>query len=130
MLEEHGKYETFCRETAGSFIEHLPGDGEGNITWIDAYEAKFGRLDPLWFTDEDGNLDHVAYEKYLRARGFEASWKCTPGAPARKAVEEIRASWKCTPGTPARKAVEEIRASWKCTPGAPARKAVEEAITL
>lgn len=61
-------------------VEHIENGGIDPLNWVDRYEAKFGPLDPAWFTGEAG-LDRASYDAYT-SKGIEGlpkmSWDCTP----------------------------------------------------
>jgi hypothetical protein len=77
-------YVDFSVAACGAIIEHVPLSGEGEVTWVTAYHAKFGQdLPKEWFCNRDGVLDDAAYNEYLRTGDVVASWDCTPGDACR-----------------------------------------------
>ena len=50
------------------FLGHQESQGDGPIPWVSDYEARFGKLSPLWFADATGAVDQTAYAAY-RATG-------------------------------------------------------------
>lgn len=78
LLTDRGAYERFSMAACGRLIAHRPNQGEGAVAWTREHESRFGTLDPIWFTDQAGVLDRAAYEQYLGAGQFKASWDCSP----------------------------------------------------
>lgn len=78
MLETPEDYQKFSLAEAGVIVGHSPIQGEGRVTWIPEYESRFGKLDPVWFTDENGTLQSDAFEKYLNGDEVWGSWDCGP----------------------------------------------------
>lgn len=68
----------FARRHAGVPVAHRPGAGAGPVGWIEDYEAAYGPLPAVWFTDEAGRLDEAAYAAYRSGAGVRASWNCAP----------------------------------------------------
>ncbi|SEN02882.1 hypothetical protein [Lihuaxuella thermophila] len=80
LYTDPAKYQNFCKEHGGVVVGHSPAKGEGAIHWIHEYEKRFGQLHPVWFMDDQGNLDENAYHEYLTTGEWtRASWDCTPG---------------------------------------------------
>ena len=99
LLAKKREYKRFCANAVGQTVSHLPTKGEGVLEWVPTYEARFGNLPSIWFTDTQGNLDEKAYERYLEDRQFKASWDCDPGDAATKpSAAPVKASWDCDPG--------------------------------
>ncbi|OKI38157.1 hypothetical protein A6A28_31670 [Streptomyces sp. CB03578] len=71
-------YEALCLETAGQPIRHVANNGHGLIAWVTAYEAAYGPLPEIWFTDADGNLDQGAIARYRETGTVVAEWDCGP----------------------------------------------------
>lgn len=64
---------------AGVRVDHIEAGGVDPLNWVDRYEAEFGALSPLWFTDADGRLDQETYDRYLGGdRQVKMSWDCGP----------------------------------------------------
>lgn len=78
MLDTPNQYELFCVQSCGQRLEHQRDAGVGNIDWILAYEERFGKLSPAWFTDVDGTLREDNLREYERTGHVRASWGCTP----------------------------------------------------
>ncbi|MGH8929332.1 MAG: hypothetical protein ACRDZO_01520 [Egibacteraceae bacterium] len=79
MLHNREAYERFSIEACGRVVEHRSSRGAGPVTWVAEYEGRFGKLDPIWFTDDKSMLDTDAYDQYLATGQFKASWDCSPG---------------------------------------------------
>ncbi|MEN9405179.1 MAG: hypothetical protein RLY47_138 [Candidatus Parcubacteria bacterium] len=78
LLKDEKTYTAFCVDVVGVPVKHVSLKGEGRLPWVAAYEARFGKLDPVWFTDSSGKLDHEAYQRYLDSGEVIASWDCEP----------------------------------------------------
>ncbi|RKL64946.1 hypothetical protein CR203_23345 [Salipaludibacillus neizhouensis] len=78
MLKDESEYKEYCESNFGKVIGHTTTQGEGEISWIKDYEAKYGLLSPLWFTNKNGFFDQKAYQSYLDTGIVKASWDCTP----------------------------------------------------
>ncbi|MBI2477758.1 MAG: hypothetical protein HYV60_03650 [Planctomycetia bacterium] len=100
FVQDEGEYQAFCVKQAGVVIDHVEMETDVSMLgWVDHYEAEYGPLDEIWFSDASGELDQEAYQDYLDRRSpVRASWNCTPG---------IKNSWDCGPG---------VKNSWNCTP--------------
>lgn len=72
------RYEALCQETAGRPIGHFASNGHGPIAWVAAYEAAYGPLPQVWFTDADGNVDQEAVARYRATGTVVAEWDCSP----------------------------------------------------
>lgn len=68
----------FCREHASGPVRHLTTGGTGTIEWVAAYEAAYGPLPLIWFTDADGNLDVATRAAYLKTGIVVSDWDCAP----------------------------------------------------
>ncbi|MFB7631731.1 hypothetical protein ACFC0M_12380 [Streptomyces sp. NPDC056149] len=87
-------YQEFCTEHAGRPIGHTANVGTGEISWVRAYEELFGPLPEIWFTDQNGRLDHEGLAHYRETGTVVAEWDCSPvpgdggdvAAPARQTV--------------------------------------------
>ncbi len=77
-LDDPEAYAAFCATTAGTYVSHEPGNGEGTIEWTSEYERRFGKLDDVWFMDKEGNLDKTALADYRDLGEFRGSWDCVP----------------------------------------------------
>ncbi|PZS37958.1 MAG: hypothetical protein DLM62_16415 [Pseudonocardiales bacterium] len=71
-------YAQFSREACGQILGHHESLGEGQIPWVSDYEARFGKLSPLWFADAGGTVDQTAYAAYCATGEVFHSWDCTP----------------------------------------------------
>lgn len=78
---DSSEYIRFCAESAGTYVEHVQGSGCTEMLWVTRYEAEYGPLDELWFTDENGELNKAAYDEYVRSGKMIASWDCGPVLP-------------------------------------------------
>ena len=78
MLQEPENYKKFCIESCGGLVGHQETKGYGIMTFVESYEARFGKLDNIWFIDQHGVFNHEAWEQYLETGLVEASWKCGP----------------------------------------------------
>ncbi|MFF4368517.1 hypothetical protein [Streptomyces sp. NPDC001594] len=76
-LEGEG-YPALCARTAGELVGHSETGGHGPITWISVYEAAYGPLPEIWFTDADGRLDTAMLAVYRETATVTASWNCGP----------------------------------------------------
>ncbi|MEU6315157.1 hypothetical protein [Streptomyces sp. NPDC047014] len=72
------QYEALCQETAGRPIRHVANNGHGPIAWVTAYEAAYGPLPDIWFTDADGTVDDQAVARYRETGTVVAEWDCGP----------------------------------------------------
>lgn len=86
LEEDEGFAEEFSTFYAGEPLFHIPGDdprgvgtGFGDIPWVADYEAKFGPLDQVWFTDANGVVNDEALNKYWATGEVRLSWDCNPG---------------------------------------------------
>ncbi|TYR78270.1 hypothetical protein FZC66_20105 [Priestia megaterium] len=75
-LENPEEYLKFCNNTVGCYIEHGQLMGEGEPSWIKNYEDKFGKLDPIWFTNDKGSFNEGAYNSYINTGKVKMSWNC------------------------------------------------------
>ncbi|MGW2103638.1 hypothetical protein ACWCPX_39400 [Streptomyces olivaceoviridis] len=71
-------YTALCLETAGQPIRHVANNGHGPIAWVSAYEAAYGPLPDIWFTDAHGNVDQDAIARYSETGTVVAEWDCSP----------------------------------------------------
>ncbi|MFD0355244.1 hypothetical protein ACFVHW_16120 [Streptomyces sp. NPDC127110] len=71
-------YDVLCQETAGQPIRHVANNGHGPIAWVAAYEAAYGPLPEIWFTDAHGNVDEQAVARYRETGTVVAEWDCGP----------------------------------------------------
>lgn len=46
------------------------------ICWVSLYEATYGKLSDLWFTQRDGKLNSEARDEYLSSGKVFASYNC------------------------------------------------------
>lgn len=59
-------------------LGHQASRGNGRISWIPDYEARFGKLPAVWFADATGTVDQTAYATYCTTGEVFHSWDCTP----------------------------------------------------
>lgn len=72
------RHDSFCREHAGRPVRHLPARGHGAIAWVAAYEAAYGPLPQVWFTDADGTVNERLWSAYQRTGTVVTDWDCGP----------------------------------------------------
>lgn len=81
-LVTSGEDTCFMREVVGTTVIHnSQTKGQGKLDWVPLYEAQYGSLTPVWFTDKDGKVDRPAYSRYLQNGTLVASWDCSPYFP-------------------------------------------------
>lgn len=80
-IQRNPEYDRFCVEACGTLIAHAPFSGSGQISWIEAYEERFGSLPEVWFRAEDGSPLTSLREKYEQTGRVYASWNCGPVQP-------------------------------------------------
>jgi hypothetical protein len=73
QLSETPGYEGFCLRYAGAPVRYDQPSQGGMTTWLDAYHDRFGVLPAIWFADERGQVDVVAYARYVDTRTIEPS---------------------------------------------------------
>lgn len=78
MLSTPDAYAKFSLTACGQVLGHQETVGEGRILWVADYEAHFGALPPLWFTDATGTVDTIAYATYRATGEVFHSWDCNP----------------------------------------------------
>ena len=78
MLMDRQAYEAFSLQESGAIIGHATTSGEGLISFIKAYEAAYGKLPEIWFTQRNGTYDSARYKQYLNSGVVRAQWDCTP----------------------------------------------------
>lgn len=78
MLNDKNLYSYFCNKNAGRFVEHIQSKGEGNLEWVSAYENCFGKLNPVWFINAEGQLNTQKYKEYLEKGEVRTEWNCSP----------------------------------------------------
>ncbi|UQS30301.1 hypothetical protein J5J01_00420 [Streptomyces fradiae] len=90
-------YTALCHETAGRPVRHVPNNGYGPIAWVSAYEAAYGPLPEIGFTDADGTVDQDALTRYRETGTVVADWDCSPAggdsdelAPSQPAQAALR----------------------------------------
>ncbi|MFK0238554.1 hypothetical protein [Streptomyces vinaceus] len=71
-------YDVLCQETAGQPIRHVANNGHGPIAWVAAYEAAYGPLPDIWFTDAHGTVDEPTLARYRETGTVVAEWDCGP----------------------------------------------------
>lgn len=72
------RYEDFCLASCGAVIGHGESSGQGHITFIKAYEEKYGKLPKIWFLQRSGKYDEERYKTYLDTGEVTSGWDCTP----------------------------------------------------
>ncbi|MCX2185552.1 hypothetical protein KV205_34340 [Streptomyces sp. SKN60] len=72
------EYDALSGECAGRLLGHREMSGFGPIGWVTAYEAAFGPLPEVWFTDGKGVLDEAALARYRETGEVVAEWDCGP----------------------------------------------------
>lgn len=78
MAEDEEAFERFSLEACGHVISHAETSGEGAITFIDAYEERFGKMPDVWFMDAQGRLDRDLFAKHILEGQVVTGWDCTP----------------------------------------------------
>lgn len=78
MLIEHDTYVNHCISTYGHVIGHSKGAGHGNVSFIESYEQRYGKLPPIWFVNNDGSFIKEDWDEYLHTGVVRASWNCQP----------------------------------------------------
>lgn len=71
-------YAQFSRDACGQILGHQASLGDGRIPWVPDYEARFGKLPPLWFAGATGTVDQTAYAAYCATGEVFHSWDCNP----------------------------------------------------
>ena len=96
IAENPKQYEQFCLEFVGThaLVDHLPYNGEGILEWVPEYEAQFGLLPSIWFTDLDGKVNVPMYDEYMETGTVRASWNCGPALPPKESGE-VRNAMMC-----------------------------------
>ncbi|MGH3827619.1 MAG: hypothetical protein ACRDQX_10670 [Pseudonocardiaceae bacterium] len=78
LLATPDSYAQFSRDACGQVLGHQASLGDGRISWVPAYEARFGKLPPLWFADATGTVDQAEYTTYRETGEVFHSWDCGP----------------------------------------------------
>lgn len=78
QLLDSPEYAEFSTQHAGQQIGHAPLKGLGEIAWVTAYEALFGPLPQVWFTNAAGEVDTEALDHYRTTGVVVAEWDCSP----------------------------------------------------
>jgi hypothetical protein len=78
LLAAPDSYAQFSREVCGRILGHQASMGNGRISWVSDYEARFGSLPLLWFADASGTVDQTAYATYRETGEVFHSWDCNP----------------------------------------------------
>ncbi len=78
MLKNKEEYKDFCNKTIGRYIKHIKAPDFGEITFTSEYEKRYGKLDSIWFMDENGKIDITLQSKYKNSDTIVASWDCSP----------------------------------------------------
>lgn len=71
-------YAHISKDACGQVVGHQVNLGDGRISWISDYEARFGKLPPMWFADAAGTVDQAAYATYCATGEVFHSWDCSP----------------------------------------------------
>ncbi|MFF7415643.1 hypothetical protein [Streptomyces lydicus] len=74
----HPRLHCLCQDTVGQSIGHTANNGHDPTSWVAAYEAAYGPLPDIWFTDTDGNVDQDALARYRETGTVVAEWDCSP----------------------------------------------------
>ncbi|MEK4758634.1 hypothetical protein NSS69_11905 [Macrococcus sp. FSL W8-0367] len=77
-LKDEEEYKKFCMNYSKSYVKHEENKGKGDIPWVSKYENKFGKLAPVWFTNEEGDLLNDTYERYIKEGEIHLEWDCVP----------------------------------------------------
>ncbi|MFD9812881.1 hypothetical protein [Streptomyces sp. NPDC059080] len=72
------EYAEFSIRHAGQLLGHASSHGKGRISWISAYEARYGPLPEIWFTGSDGRIDETRLTHYRQTGEVVAEWDCSP----------------------------------------------------
>ncbi|MGW8557359.1 hypothetical protein [Streptomyces tubercidicus] len=72
------EYAEFSTRHAGQLLGHMSSHGNGRITWIAAYEERYGPLPEIWFTGSDGQVDEKRLTHYRETGEVVAEWDCSP----------------------------------------------------
>jgi hypothetical protein len=78
LFSTPNSYAKFSRDACGQILGHQARLGDGRIPWVPDYEARFGKLPPLWFADVTGTVDQTAYAAYCATGEVFHSWDCNP----------------------------------------------------
>ncbi|MFI7174640.1 hypothetical protein [Streptomyces spororaveus] len=78
QLLDSSDYAEFCTQHAGQQVGHVRLKGSGEIAWVTAYEALYGSLPEVWFTDAAGEVDIEAVDRYRTTGVVVAEWDCSP----------------------------------------------------
>jgi hypothetical protein len=76
LLKSEEEYSEFCNALGVPRPGHQPMNGAGKITWISEYEARFGKLDSVWFMRVDGSVFSDVEEAYRKTGDVVCSWDC------------------------------------------------------
>ncbi|MEC1600702.1 MULTISPECIES: hypothetical protein [Bacillus subtilis group] len=65
------EYNALSTSACGMIVSHVAVANHGKpteeILWINEYENRFGKLPPIWFMDEEGNIDEDIYNEYKKS---------------------------------------------------------------
>ena len=78
MLLDEQDFEEFSLRACGSIIGHAQNTGSGPISFVRAYEQRYGKLPLIWFRDWEGVVDESLYEGYLKHGNVVSAWICNP----------------------------------------------------
>jgi len=81
FLKDRASYGEFVREWTGcDFVDHLPVRNATPlpVEWLALYEATYGQLSAVWFTDPEGCFQQGQFAEYCQSGEWRASWDCGP----------------------------------------------------
>ncbi|MFF1901942.1 hypothetical protein [Kitasatospora sp. NPDC058218] len=78
LAADPAAHRAFGLQHAGRELAHVEMAGHGPITWVAAYEAAYGPLPEIWFTDIDGTVNAEALARYRESGIVVAEWDCGP----------------------------------------------------
>ena len=76
LLKDREGYKKFSIDACGHVVGHIEENGAGAVSFLEAYEKKFGQLPDVWFTDSEGKIDYALRRKYTAYGVIEANWDC------------------------------------------------------
>jgi hypothetical protein len=78
LIEDKETYEAFSKEACGYIIGHGENKDEGLVSFVEAYERRYGKLPRIWFFDANGVFDENRYAEYLSTGNIISAWVCNP----------------------------------------------------
>ncbi|MDH6109916.1 hypothetical protein P3T36_005086 [Kitasatospora sp. MAP12-15] len=88
LAEDPIVHSEFAKAHAGRDLTHAETGGRGVIEWVTAYEAAYGPLPVIWFTNSDGVVDSATLARYRETGVVVAEWNCSPAPGDGDAVPE------------------------------------------